>query len=51
MTETLGCNHAVGRSIQVTAGGTELFSYVYRPTDVPLESPRPFVHPIRTLER
>lgn len=50
MTHTLGCNHAVGRSIQVTADGTELFTYVYRPTDPQLESPRPYLHPIRTLE-
>lgn len=49
MADSLGCNHAVGRSIQVTAGTTELFSYVYRPDDVQRESPRPFVHPIRTL--
>ncbi|HEY0691328.1 MAG TPA: PmoA family protein [Kribbella sp.] len=48
MTETLSCNHAVGRSIQVTAGDSELFRYVYHPTDVQLESPRPYVHPIRT---
>lgn len=45
----LECNHTVGRSIQVSADGVELFSYVYRPTDVQLESPRPYVHPIRTL--
>lgn len=49
MTQTLGCNHAVGRSIQVTAGDSELFSYVYRPSDPTLESPRPYLHPIRTL--
>ncbi|MFC0629314.1 DUF6807 domain-containing protein [Kribbella deserti] len=45
----LECNHAVGRSIQVSADGVELFTYVYRPTDVQLESPRPYLHPIRTL--
>src|SRR5439155_27251458 len=50
MTQNLGCNHAVGRSIQVTAGGGELFTYVYRATDPQLESPRPYLHPIRTLE-
>src|SRR5215207_7185524 len=49
MTRTLGCNHAVGRSIQVTAGDSELFTYVYRPTDPQLESPRPYLHPMRTL--
>ncbi|TCM51666.1 PmoA family protein [Kribbella sp. VKM Ac-2568] len=49
MTQTLGCNHAVGKSVQVTAGDSELFTYVYRPTDPQLESPRPYLHPIRTL--
>ena len=28
---------------------TELLTYVYRPTDVQLESPRPYFHPIRTV--
>ena len=45
MTQTLGCNHAVGKSVQVTAGDSELFTYVYRPTDPQLESPRPYLHP------
>lgn len=31
-----------------TAAPTELIRYVYRPTDVQLESPRPYFHPIRT---
>jgi len=50
MSQYLGCNHAVGRSIQVTAGDGELFTYVYRATDPQLESPRPYLHPIRTLD-
>ena len=50
MTQNLGCNHAVGKSIQVTAGDSELFTYVYRATDPQLESPRPYLHPIRTLD-
>ncbi|WP_406050560.1 DUF6807 family protein [Kribbella sp. NBC_00889] len=50
MTQNLGCNHAVGHSIQVTAGDGELFTYVYRATDRQLESPRPYFHPIRTVE-
>jgi Methane oxygenase PmoA len=29
--------------------GNELFRYVYRPSDPQLESPRPFLHPVRTL--
>lgn len=28
--------------------GVDLFTYVYRPTDVPYESPRPYLHPLRT---
>ena len=32
-----------------SAGHTELLRYVYRPTDVQLESPRPYFHPIRTV--
>ena len=49
MSSGLGCLHDVGRSIQVTAAGRELCSYVYRPADDPTESPRPYVHPLRTL--
>jgi hypothetical protein len=29
--------------------GTELFRYVYRPGEAELESPRPYLHPVRTL--
>jgi hypothetical protein len=28
---------------------TELFRYVYQPPEAPLESPRPYFHPVRTL--
>lgn len=28
--------------------GVDLFTYVYRPADVPYESPRPYLHPLRT---
>jgi hypothetical protein len=45
---------SVGRrrdgSIAATWRGTELFRYVYRPRDAGLESPRPYFHPIRTLQ-
>lgn len=34
----------------VSGAGTELLRYVYRPTDVQLESPRPYFHPIRTAQ-
>jgi Methane oxygenase PmoA len=36
-------------SVSVTADSTELFRYVYEPTDAQLESPRPYFHPVRTL--
>ena len=29
--------------------GTELFRYVYRPSEPELESPHPYLHPVRTL--
>ncbi|WP_297082055.1 PmoA family protein [uncultured Demequina sp.] len=38
-----------GDRIVLTAGQVELVHYVYRPTDVLLESPRPYLSPIRTL--
>jgi len=44
----LSALHDVGRAIDVTLGGTTLARYVYVPTDVQLESPRPYLHPVRT---
>ncbi|MGN9908720.1 PmoA family protein [Phytohabitans sp. LJ34] len=41
--------HVVDESITVTAGGVDLFTYVYRPDTPVLESPKPYLHPIRTL--
>ncbi|SDH06525.1 PmoA family protein [Nonomuraea jiangxiensis] len=46
---TLRANHALGRSVAVTAGDVELFTYVYRPDTPVLESPKPYLHPVRTL--
>lgn len=40
--------HDVGRAVDVELGGTALARYVYVPTDVQLESPRPYLHPVRT---
>ncbi|AEG43272.1 PmoA family protein [Isoptericola variabilis] len=40
--------HDDGAALAVRRGDVELFRYVYRPTDVPYESPRPYVHPLRT---
>lgn len=36
-------------SVCVSWDGAELFRYVCRPDDPPLESPRPYLHPVRTL--
>lgn len=38
-----------GDRIVLTAGDRELAHYVYRPTDVRLESPRPYLSPVHTL--
>jgi hypothetical protein len=37
-------------SIQATWHGDELFRYVYLPGEAQLESPRPYFHPLRTLD-
>jgi hypothetical protein len=49
MTTTLQVCHALDRAVSVTAGDVELFTYVYRPDTPVLESPKPYLHPIRTL--
>jgi hypothetical protein len=36
-------------ALRISWQGRELFRYVYRPWDVQLESPRPYLHPVRTL--
>lgn len=40
--------HDVGRAVDVVLGDVTLARYVYVPDDVQLESPRPYVHPLRT---
>ncbi len=45
---TLRATHELGRSVAVSAGAAELFTYVYRPDTPVLESPKPYLHPIRT---
>jgi hypothetical protein len=37
-------------TIRVTWRGDELFRYVYLPGEPQLESPRPYLHPVRTLD-
>ena len=46
---TLHVDHALGRSVTVSAGDVSLFTYVYRPDTPRLESPKPYLHPIRSL--
>jgi hypothetical protein len=36
-------------SVRACWDGAELFRYVYLPDDPPAESPRPYLHPVRTL--
>lgn len=38
-----------GTALSVHDGQTELLRYVYEPRDAQVESPRPYVHPLRTL--
>lgn len=44
----LRITHEVGSSVTVRDGEVDLFTYVYQPDTVPLESPKPYLHPIRT---
>jgi hypothetical protein len=51
VTAPAGLDFALQRdsALRVTWRGRELFRYVYRPHEDQVESPRPYVHPIRTL--
>jgi hypothetical protein len=49
MTPAMQAVHTVGRSVAIAAGDVELFTYTYRPDTPVLESPKPYLHPIRTL--
>ncbi|UAJ77798.1 PmoA family protein [Leifsonia sp. ZF2019] len=40
--------HEVGTAVAVLDGDVELFRYVYRPEHPQVESPRPYLHPLRT---
>jgi len=46
----LGLVHEHGRSVRVTWRGRHLVRYVYAPWDAQLESPRPYLHPLWTLD-
>jgi hypothetical protein len=41
--------HDDGAALSVHYGHTQLLRYVYRPAEPQLESPRPYLHPLRTL--
>jgi hypothetical protein len=44
----LDIRHDIDSAVTVSDGETELFRYVYRPDSPQLESPKPYLHPIRT---
>ncbi|MDT0342649.1 DUF6807 domain-containing protein [Streptomyces litchfieldiae] len=44
----LAIRHDIGTSLAVRDGGIELFRYVYRPDTPELESPKPYLYPLRT---
>jgi hypothetical protein len=41
--------HTIGRHVDGYYGHVRLFRYVYRPETAPVESPKPYLHPVRTL--
>ncbi|WP_341359800.1 PmoA family protein [Georgenia sp. M64] len=45
----LRVRHDLGHRVVVGHGDVDLVTYVYGPDDVQLESPRPYLHPVRTL--
>lgn len=46
----LTVRHEVNRSLEVSRAGQSLLTYVYAPDDAQMESPRPFFHPMFTLD-
>jgi hypothetical protein len=49
VTAQLTVTHTHGERVAITADGTEILSYVYRPDPEPYESRKPYAHPLRTL--
>ncbi|ASN19280.1 PmoA family protein [Arthrobacter sp. YN] len=49
LTETISYTDD-GSSLTFTVGAQDIATYTYRPTDDQYESPRPFFHPLTTLE-
>jgi hypothetical protein len=46
----LTLTHKLHDFVELQYQGQTLFRYVYEPNDAPLESPRPYFHPLRTLK-
>ena len=46
---TLGLIREYGRELRISHDGRPLVSYVYRPPEPRMESPRPYFHPLYTL--
>jgi Family of unknown function (DUF6807) len=46
----LSLTHDYDSSLTVAHAGQDLLRYVYQPPEVQLESPRPYFHPLRTLD-
>lgn len=44
----LDIRHDIGTAVTVRDGDTELLQYVYRPDTPQLESPKPYLHPLKT---
>ena len=49
MSQGLSVRHHEGRAVEVAYDGSPLATYVYAPDDVQLESPKPYLHPVRTV--
>jgi Methane oxygenase PmoA len=47
---SLTLTHRLHDSLELHYQGQTLFRYVYEPNDAPMESPRPYFHPLRTLK-
>ncbi|WP_164207031.1 PmoA family protein [[Micrococcus luteus] ATCC 49442] len=46
---SLTATHRLDESVTVFHGNTELLTYTYCPDTIQLESPKPYLHPLRTL--
>ncbi|MBL9188489.1 MAG: PmoA family protein [Opitutaceae bacterium] len=49
MSPVLTLHHEPHQHVEISAGGVVLFRYVYAPDTPAGESPRPYVHPLRSL--